>query len=283
MRWRAAWPGERAHRFPDRLRETTADRKRRATGKMRAARRVRREAIRRGLSGRLVMVTVLLSGELYDALSHEAARGELRGLCAGLPVYYVLARGAAGRLHAHLIGPVELQDQIEPDPAIPRGLHVAPVWSLSGVLAYLSKPNDESAARKSHRRNPAALAVWTAAERLLEAQADRKACGYSRLPVCSGVLNVPQERRQTTAPTVGLLLACLETVQRLDAESAARLRERRVLLLVRKSQARRHAFPAPIVQPVCCWRAAGLPVRRAVPLLVGHARPPPQTSGNGLK
>lgn len=279
-RWRAVWPVERAHRFPDRMRDSEANRKRLAQPKMRAARRVVREALRRGLSGLLVHVTVNLSGDLYNPLDHEAARAELRRLCAGLPAYYVLARGGrGGRLHAHLIGPAELRGQIEADPAMPRRFQVVNVrrerGGLPGLTKYLSKPNDEEAARLNHRRNPSKGA---ASERLLEAKADRIACGYSRLPVCSGLLNVPRERGKAAAPAHALLLACLE-----DAR-AEHLRERRGLLLAfLRSQARRQTRPAPMLRPVCCWPAAGLPVRRAAPLLVGHARPPPQTNGSGLK
>ena len=264
--------------FPDRMRDDPANRKWLARSKMRAARRVRREAMRRGYSLALVHLTVNLSGELYDALSHEAARVELRRLLSGFPAYYVLARGPrAGRLHAHLIVPADLLQDLDVQDLDVKAELVRPErGGLSGLTKYLSKPNDEQAAKLKYRRNPSRMDKAAASERFLTAQADRRACGYSRLPVCSGLLNVPQNRRKATAPAPGLLLACLLTVLRLDAERAARLRERRGLILAhRKSQARRQPLPAPRVQTVCRWPAAGLPVRHAVPLLIGHARPPP--------
>lgn len=263
---------------------------RRAVGaarKLGTVRAMRREAVRRGAEGALVMLTVPLPGALWDAQAHAAARSAVGALVGGWPAWYTLERGQGGALHAHVLAPVEAVPGVLA--ADVPGLHGVPVWRLRGLLAYLSKPRDADAARSAHRRAVSSPRALAAAERYLGARAAHHAAtGSRRVPNGSGVLNMPPARRRRAQPGPLLLLAALGAVLGLAvADLAARRARWGALLAARRARSRRAAGPrAPRRRPL----GTPAPLRRSLPVLgravpaLGHARPPPigePRPGNG--
>lgn len=179
----------------------------------------------------------------------------------GWPCWYTLEAGELVGLHAHVLTVTEAVPTL---PDLP-GLHGAPVWSLSGVLAYLSKPRDARAARSPRRRAASLSGVLAAAEDHLSARAAAAAAGRSRLPAGSGVLNVPPCRSRSAAPPPGLILACL----------LPRLAHRAAVLASRRLRERRAPPPQVEHRTVRRWHLHGLPAAPRRPVLIGHARPPP--------
>lgn len=236
---------------------------------------MRREAIKRGSDGVLVMLTVPFPGlTLYRLEDHQAVRARVDALLGGWPYWCKVEEGAAGELHAHILTvtdavPGVLAAQVP-------GLHGVPVWSLRGLLAYLSKPALGGAVRSAHRR---AVPLWSqvdAAERYLEARAAAVAGGRKRLPVTSWTGNVP--RRQPERKVVPPYLCAALVSLWLAYLQAARQRHReRMQAAMQARRSRPSTFPAGLGhRAATCWPVAGLPVAFRRPLLIGHARPPPR-------
>lgn len=226
-------------------------------------RRVRREAVRRGSSGTLVMLTVPLPGELYDLDAHRAARDVVKEAVSGWPAWYTLERGTSSGLHAHVLTVTEAVPGVLDAPEV----HGVPVWSLRGVLAYLSKPRDARAAAAGHRRAVPLWSLLEASEAYLSARAAAAGEGRTRLPAGSGTVNVPPRRRAAVIVPPLLLLSCLNA-----------LLSRRAATLS-ATHSRRAAVPAVRHRTARRWHLPGVPVsvppsRR--PALIGHARPPPR-------
>lgn len=271
MRWRAEWHGWREFAFPDAVTDSNRRRSVAARRRERTIRRVRQEAIRRGAAPGLVMVTVGVPGNLYDLEAHRAARAQVKELVGGWPAWFTLESGRSSGLHAHVLTTVE---------AVPHILrtapeaHGVPVWSMRGVLAYLSKPRDARAARSNERRTLSLSDVIDAAEDYLQARAAAAADGRERLPVGSGVVNTPNARRDRHGEA-RLLLACLSVMLQAEearllayAEMVQKRRERRRERLTgpkRRERRARHAHGDLVggARRFCCD-------------LHGHARPPPR-------
>jgi len=220
------------------------------------------------------MLTVHLPGALYSAQAHAAARSAVGALVGGWPAWYTLERGQGGGLHAHILAPAEVEN------ALPDGVHVRTVYSLGGVLAYLSKPRDADAARSGHARTVDPLAALGATERRLAARYERfRATGSRRVPTGSGVVNMPAARRRRAQPGPLLLLAALGALLGLAVANLAARRARWAsVLTARRTRSRRAAGPrAPRRRPLGTPAPSRRPwpvLGRAVPVL-GHARPPP--------
>lgn len=257
MRWRGVWPAYREHRFPDAVTDSNERRRIAARRRMRTLRRVRREAIRRGASPALVMVTLDLPGELYGLEAHREAREVVRELVGGWPAWFTLESGRHTGLHAHIVTTVEAVPGLLDVP----GLHGVPVWHLRGLLAYLSKPRDAHAARSNEQRHLSLPDVIGAAERYLTARAAALVEGRERLPAGSGTLNVPQRRQPFRSPL--LLLACLLEVVRLEVERGAQVEDHRAAVLDEKRHQSRRRIPTGTRRhaPRRC-RLPGLPERR---------------------
>jgi len=236
--WRSAYP-DRADRFPDAVTDTERRRQIAARARLPTLRRIRQEAIRHGSAGRLVMLTADLPGvgpgDLYTASGSAAARALVGGLVGDWPAWYRLELGKRGVLHVHILTAREAEN------ALPDGIHVRNIYSLSGLLAYLAKPRDGLAARSAFDRAPVGVAV--AAEKYLTARADRWAQGKRRLPAGSGVVNLPR-RALAAALAPGLVLAVF--VADLAARLAACFRLAGLLAAraARKASARRPALTA---------------------------------------
>lgn len=237
---------------------------------------MRREAIRRGSEGSLVMFTASLPDglELYGVEAHAAARELVRELVGGWPAWFKVEEGAHGILHVHILTVVEAVPAARA--AFPD-LHGVPVWNLRGVLAYLSKPAIGSAARSDWNRRPDDVALREAAERWCSARRGLPE-GRSRLPVCSGVVNLPNQRPASLSPVLllAVLVEVLSAAERRLVKLAASLTERterprkagvRPAGTGHSDMRRRHRYGRPVS------RAA---YRRFEP--VGHARPPPRKS-----
>lgn len=230
-------------------------------------RRVRREAVRRGSSGALVMLTVPLPGDLYELDAHRAARDVVKEAVSGWPAWYTLERGTSSGLHAHVLTVTEAVPGVLDTPEV----HGVPVWNLRGVLAYLSKPRDARAAVAGHRRAVPLWSLLEASEAYLSARAAAAGEGRARLPAGSGTVNVPPRRRAAGIVPPLLLLSCLSALLSRRAAVlrnilSAILRRRAAVPAVRHRTARRcHLHGVPVSAPPC---------RR--PALIGHARPPPR-------
>lgn len=266
--WRSAHSA-RAGLFPDAVTDGEQRRRIGAARRIEAVRRVRREAVRRGSDGVLVLLTVPVPGELYEREAHAAARRHVAELVSGWPAWFKLEKGAGGALHAHVITTTD---------AVPgvlhrREVHGVPVWHLRGLLAYLSKPADGAAARSNRRRAVPESESVQAAERYLSARACAAAAGRSRVPACSGVVNVPPRRRAALSVPLLLAVYMVQMVRKVQAAErySAVLRVRRSRRgEVRRSSVRHRA--------VICWHLPGAAVRSRRVALIGHARPPPQRS-----
>ena len=263
--------------------DTTARRQVGAARRLAAWRSVRCEAIRRGAGPRLCMVTVALPGRLYDAQAHAQARQQVAALVGPWPAWYGLEYGQRVGLHAHILAPVAALAYIHAQAPQAHAARIhAQAGGLRGLAAYLSKPRDARAARSAHARQPDPLAALVAAEDYLQARAEHyEKTGSRRLPVASGLLNVPRSRRQPARPGPGLLLAALVAVlsqqvadhlaraDRLAAWLAAgRLARSQARQQVADHLADRQPRPAPAGPS---WPY--LATRR--PYAVGHARSPP--------
>ena len=251
-----------------------------ASRKREAVKRVRLEALRRGSYGVLVLLTLPMRGDLYGLEAHREARRQVVASVDGWPAYYVLGEGKSGGLHAHI---VTVTEAVEDWTSKPAGAHCEVIerkkydrnkkkTPLRRVLAYLSSPRLEGAGRRNHRRQVSEEVKEAAAERYLQARAAAAAAGRSRLPACSGVVNVPPRGRAADRPA--LILACL-AVQL--AEWQERARRLMAVMTLRRSQ-RRGKSPAGIESHKRrCWPVYGGSVNLSRrPALIGHARPPPQ-------
>lgn len=239
------------------------------------------QALTLGLSGELMECCLHVPGVLYDLHATREARRRVRELVQGFPVYHTLEDGQDIGLHENIYIPVELVELL---PAhIWRQQFDPKKGGLAGKLAYHSKPRDALACRSNHRREVPPLLQLIADERLLEARKYALEAGRVRLPAASGVMNLPLRLK----PPPALLLVYLYTLETYTSAAAAdlcRLKRRRcAVLALRQAQEAPRRLPAPDIYAPRRWPAHGLPVRRAVPLLVGHARPPPQTRGSGQR
>jgi hypothetical protein len=233
------------------------------------------------------MVTLHLPGELYAEEAHRAARQAVYGLVGHWPAWYTVESGEKSGLHVHIVTAAELESDL------PDGVNVRSVWSLRGVLAYLSKPKDSRAARSNHRRTLSLNAVLAASEDHLGKQAARRAAGHCRLPTASGSVNVPRRSSRPEAPPLLLVLACLlelvttaavlaflvQSQSRAKRQAAAvHIRAHCAAVLSRREAVqRRAAVPVQRGHSARLKRLPGLPVAlRSQRLnLIGHARPPP--------
>jgi hypothetical protein len=268
MRWRAEWLGWREYRYPDAVTDTTRRRKMAARRRLKVVRRVRQQAIRLGYGPALVVLTAHLPGELYDLEAHRQARQLVREIVGTFPAWFKLEDGREAGLHVHIVAPLAVMQRVN------KEVHALEVWSLRGLLAYLSKPVDGNAARSNHRRTLSMPRVLAASERYLSARAAALVDGRARLPVCSGLLNVPRRTSKRAAPSVGLILDVLlwQCRRRAAALASALASVQAALSLSRRCTApprlRRHTARR-------CY-LPGLPVRLSRRLLlIGHARPPP--------
>lgn len=260
---------------------TTDTARRRAAGgrrKLRSVQRMRLQALNLGLSGEVVFVVLHLPGQLYDLHDRREARRRVREMAGMFPLYFSIEDAPSVGLHAHCVVPVEL---------VPY-LSECVFWQevdeerggLPGKLRYLSKPRDALACRSNHRREVPSLFQKLADERYWQARRYTLESGRKAMYPASGVVNVSS---RLVCPPAVLFVLLLE-MSRQESESAtaeaADLNRRRAAVLTRKpARNAPRRLPAPVPAVPRRWPAAGLPVRRAAPLLIGHARPPPQTSG----
>lgn len=268
--WRAVWP-VRFNLWPDPVTDSTRRRASRAVQVRRNMRRVRRESIRRGLSGNLVMITRALSDahslSLYSA---EARASTVKTVTEGVsdfPCWWELEAGVSVGLHPHAIAPAEV------GATLPPVWDVRPVYDMPGLAPYLSKPSHAAACRSNHRRSVPAADLDAAAELYLTARSERRAEGFERLPTRSGFLNVT--RLSQRSPGLALRLCAAEVCavllalpvllilhsqarsERLNAEASAQHQARRERLTrLAQRQAARATAPRPRLAPQ----------RRAVPL-----------------
>lgn len=85
----AAWRLERwwarANRFPDAVTDTPRRRMKGGRKAWEQTRKMRREAIRRGSRGRLVLITLDLPGRIWEQAAHTAARAATREYAGSWP------------------------------------------------------------------------------------------------------------------------------------------------------------------------------------------------------
>lgn len=153
---------------------------------------------------------------LYDPRAARAARAMVAHAFPGQRSRWKLERSEGGALHVHAAVPC-------PVPAVPLdSWHVASVYALRRLLAYMAKPADARMCR-------ARLAPWSpsyAARRAAyfaalnergAAIAARRAVGKSRLaPLCGWVGPIP-------TPYSALVTACLQLMARALRRTAALL------------------------------------------------------------
>lgn len=233
-------------------------------------RRVQVEALERGSDGHMVMLTVPLAGDLWEREAHQEARRQVAALVDGWPAWYKIERGKKGVLHAHILTVSEVVTaQVLARPEV----HGVPVWSRRGLLAYLSKPANGQAARSAHRRRVPVLDLWEAAEDYLQARAAAAADGRLRLPVCSGVVNLPPRRRAAVSSLLILAVFGVQMAQKLDAA------RRYMAALARKRSQRRYVPASGLrvhTRRCCHLYGDSVRFRSKRPALIGHARPPPR-------
>lgn len=255
--------------MPDAVTDTEQRRGLGAWRRLGTVRRVRREALARGSDGHMVMLTVPLTGDLYGLEAHRAARRAVAELVSGWPAWFKIERGTRGNLHAHVVTVSEVVPGVLRRPEV----HGVPVWHLRGLLAYLSKPAEGKSARSAHRRRLPLLDLWQAAETYLSARAAAAADGRSRLPACSGVVNLPPCRRAVVSPVLILAVFGLQM-----AERQARARRYMAVVTLRRSQRRGKALKGVRQRrrSRCHLSGDSVRFRSRRPALVGHARPPPR-------
>ncbi|WP_189093891.1 hypothetical protein [Deinococcus ruber] len=218
---------------------------------------------------------LLLPGLLSDVHDTREAKARVREMLCGFPAYYTLEEGECNGLHAHILIPVELMSVLE-----------GQVWTqrldpkrggLLGKLKYLSKPRLWMACHRNHRRAVRPLFQLIADETLLTARRYALEAGRKRLPASSGTMNLPNR----IAVPPALLLLLLYSLADLHAErerntELATSAKRAVIVACLHRLRQRRVRPAVRRHAPLCWPVSSLPVRRAVLLSIGHARPPPQ-------